>query len=576
MFPKIFKQILSHKLLTGIILVLIIGGGYFGYQRLAKNKNAVQYATATVEKGTLIVSVSGSGQVSASDQVDIKPKVSGEIAAIYIDKDQEVKANQLLVELDSRDAERAVRDAEIALNDAKGDLDKAKEDYEKIKKDSANSLSSDYEDSLDILAGTLKDLTPMISDLETMFKESSYGSKESDIDYYISLVRSIYNYRGEPNQLSYWTESAEDKFLNLKSQFDGIRTEYWKLHQNSPYDQIKTVLNQTYDLSRLLLDLTRQTSNLIEKYKKILDEESLTPPISTTITNNQASQLTKFDSTLSTYTSSLQKIKDTIDGLEENTPKQIRDAESAIQTAQNNVVKKEDAPSDAKENLAEHFIRAPFDGVVAKVNVKKGDAVSSGTTLATLITKQKIAEITLNEVDVAKVKIGQKATLTFDALPEVSISGQVSEVDTVGTVSQGVVSYGVKIAFDTQDERIKPGMSVTADIITEAKQDVLVVPNGAVKSQGNSYYVELVEVDNNEFRQQLLANVSGTILPKPPQIQAVEIGLSNDLSTEIISGLKEGDIVVTSTISSNKVQTTQTQTDQSRGTQEFRIPGMSR
>ena len=573
MISKILKSILRHKLLTGIILVLIIGGAYFGYQRLTGNKNAIQYATAAVEKGTLIVSVSGSGQVTVLDQVDIKPKVSGDITTLYINKDEEVKIGQILAVLDTGDAQIAIRDAEIALDDAKRDLDKAKEDYEKIKKDTASSLASAYEDELDILTGTFKDQTPMISDLETMFKEKSYGSQEISIDCYVSLIRSIYNRRGDFNQLPYWTESAEDKFLNLKSQFDAIRTEYWKLHQNSPYDQIKTVLNQTYELSRLLLDLTRQTSNLIEKYKKILDEESLTSPISLTITNNQASQLTKFDSTLSTYTSSLQKVKDTIDDLEKNGPKQIRDAELAIQTAQNNVTKKEDALSDAKEKLANCFIYAPFTGVVAEVNVKKGDSVSSATILTTLVTKQEIAKITLNEVDVAKVKVGQKATLTFDALPEVTISGKVIEVDVLGQVSQGVVSYGVKITFDTDIETVKPGMSVTADIITDAKQDVLVLPNSAIKSQGNSYYVELVEA-SEEMKQQLLANTSGVTLPNPPKSQPIEVGLSNDLSTEIVSGLKEGDIVVTSTISPNKVQTTQTQTNQSRGTQEFRIPGL--
>jgi len=74
----------------------------------------------------------------------------------------------------------------------------------------------------------------------------------------------------------------------------------------------------------------------------------------------------------------------------------------------------------------------------------------------------------------------------------------------------------------------------------------------------------------------LADNTSGVILPKTAQIknQPVEIGISNDTSTEIISGLKEGDIVVTSTINPNKVQTTQTKSNQSQRSQEFRIPGL--
>jgi len=175
-----------------------------------------------------------------------------------------------------------------------------------------------------------------------------------------------------------------------------------------------------------------------------------------------------------------------------------------------------------------------------------------------LITQQRLAEISLNEVDVAKVKTGQKATLTFDAISDFSISGKVIEVDMLGTVNQGVVSYGVKIAFDTENERIKPGMSVAVDIITETKQDVLVLPNGAIKSQNGYYYVESAEVPE-ETRQQLLASVSGTVLSQSPKVQVVEIGISNDSYTEIVSGLNEGDIVVTSTVNQSKTQTAQTQ-----------------
>jgi len=191
--------------------------------------------------------------------------------------------------------------------------------------------------------------------------------------------------------------------------------------------------------------------------------------------------------------------------------------------------------------------------------------------LATLITRQKIAQISLNEIDAAKVKAGQKATLAFDALPDISITGKVAEVDTVGTASQGVVSYGVKIALDSGEDAIKPGYSVTADIITDVKQDVLVLPNGAIKSQGDSYYVELVDINgDSQFARQLLASVSGTILQESPNTQQVETGLSNDVSTEIVSGLKEGDIVVAYTINPSQTQTA----SQTQRTQSFQMPGI--
>ena len=83
MISKLFAQLIKRKFTTGIALILIVGVGYFGYGKIFSNDGAVRYATAQVQNGTLIVSISGSGQVSASNQVDVKPKASGEITAVY-------------------------------------------------------------------------------------------------------------------------------------------------------------------------------------------------------------------------------------------------------------------------------------------------------------------------------------------------------------------------------------------------------------------------------------------------------------------------------------------------------------
>lgn len=548
--------------------MLVATGGYFGYNALTNKDKATRYLTAAVEKGTLIVSVSGSGQVSALDQVDVKPKVSGEVVYSGVTNGQEVKAGTLIAQLDTRDAQKAVRDAEISLAEAELAL-------KNLNGKAEQSLVEAYEDAFNALTSTFKDdLLPIMSGLKEIFGtllKSSYGSKETDIDYYLRIVRL---YSNDPGQLSYWAKPAEQRYLAAKTQFNTAYTGYQTLSQSSSYDRIEIILNQSYDTTQTLLDLVRQTLNLIQRYQTLLEAENVTSPIPATNPETQVSQLSEFTSSLINRVDALSLIKSSLTDKKEAVDRKDLDIE-----AQNLTVKQcEYALSDAKENLAQHYIRVPFDGIITKINVKKGDSVSASTVLINLITKQKMAEITLNEIDAAKVKVDQKATLTFDALPEVSISGRVFEVDTLGTVTQGVVSYGVKIAFDTEEEKVKPGMSITADIITDAKQDVLVLPNSAIKSQGNSYYVELVEA-SEEMRQQLLTNTSGTILPEPPKQQQVETGLSNDLSTEIISGLKEGDIVVTSTISPNKVQTTQTkttqtQTNQSRGTQEFRIPGL--
>jgi len=602
------KKIFQKKIIIPILLLLIFGG-YFGYKGLVKDKNLVRYVTVAVEKGALIVSVSGTGQVNVLDQVDIKSKVSGDITTLYINKDQEVKMGQILAVLDSGDAEKAIRDAEVALESAKvkleellappdaqsilqagnalaqaeHDLEKAKKDYETVEADAEPTLASAYEDGYSDVSTAFFKLSDYMKDLKDVL-----GTEQSTEEYIIA-------YKLVLGSESLFIQKLLDDYYQANDLFNKSFAFFRGVYRDDDRDTIYQLIGDT-------LETTEAISQALESARHMFDAiafGSYKHPTPTFLVDKMQPKIESDLSSIFSNISSLQKTIDTIDDTVKDTPDKIKDSELALESAkekldekklaleelmagadpqdiksqQNTVAQKEDALLDAKEKLAECFIRVPFDGVIAKVNVKKGDTVSSGTTLTTLITEQKIAEISLNEIDAAKVKIGQKTTLTFDALPEVSISGKVMEIDTVGTVAQGVVSYKVKISFDTEEEKVKPGMSVTADIITDSKQDVLVLPNSAIKSQGNSYYIELVEVPE-EMRQQLLANVSGAILPQPPKMQAVETGLSNDLSTEIVSGLKEGDIVVTSTISPNKVQTTQTQTNQSRGTQEFRMPGL--
>jgi len=111
----------------------------------------------------------------------------------------------------------------------------------------------------------------------------------------------------------------------------------------------------------------------------------------------------------------------------------------------------------------------------------------------------------------------------------------------------------VKIGFDTQDDRVKPGMSVSASVVTDVKQDVLLIPNSALKRQGEASYVETVSGSN-----------------APPQRIFVEVGLSNDTVTEIKSGLDGSETVVTQTITASA--NAQNRTGQA--TPGFRIPGL--
>lgn len=224
---------------------------------------------------------------------------------------------------------------------------------------------------------------------------------------------------------------------------------------------------------------------------------------------------------------------------------------SALSAAQNKL-------SDAQKALTDYSVVAPFDGVIGSLTAQPNVDISAGGTAVTMITNQKIATVALNEVDAAKVAVGQKATLTFDAIEGLSITGEVAEVSPLATVSQGVVSYNVKIAFDTQDDRIKSGMSVSTSIVTEVKADVLTVPNSAVKSQSGQYYVQTLANTSSTN-----ANSSGLVTSNQTPVNVpVTTGVTNGTLTEITSGLKEGDQIITQTIKSTS-QSSSTASSQS-------------
>lgn len=187
-------------------------------------------------------------------------------------------------------------------------------------------------------------------------------------------------------------------------------------------------------------------------------------------------------------------------------------------------------------------ITAPISGVVGNLTVAEGAPITASTNSNNnSVTSQKVATITiprggtqatvnLSEIDAGKVSAGLKATITLDAFPSKSFTGKVILVNTNGQIASGVTTYPATITFDTSDSAIYPNMSATAKIITDAKSDVVLVPSATVQTSGGQTTVRLL------INDQL-------------QTANVEVGNSNDTQTEIVSGVNEGDTVVTSVVS---------------------------
>lgn len=595
---KIKHYIKTHKIVSGIIgLVVIIGGGYGVAKAMGSGSTAPQYVLGTVTRGTISSTVSGSGQVAAVNQIDIKAKASGDVTAVNVINGQALKAGTLLISLDARDAQFALESARlsyakltqpadaVSLVQAENSLKDAQNSQQK----SIEDLSKSYDSGVTAVASTFLDLPDIMSGLNSMLNGGTG---------YLSDLNQIFS--GTTLQYRNQTLLAHSK---ATISYEQLLLEYKNVSRTSSTSTIEHIIDSTYETTKLIAEALKNAKSTADFVRdQQLDKNQAS---GLTAQSNLTSWINKMNSHLSdlaSVRSSIQSAKDNVDSSARNIDERTRSLTKLnagadpldVQSQLLSLRQKEYAYQDA-------FVRAPFDGVVAKINVKPGDSVSSGTSIATFITTQKVANISLNEIDAAKVAVGQKVALTFDAIDNFNLEGVVSDVDLVGTVTQGVVTYNIKISFDSEDPRIKPGMSVSTVITTSAKSDVLVIPTSAIKTRGNMTYVEMLDQSiaapttrrapgmgtgmngrmastttgmasttftggmnrtgtgaaTRTFQANQTASTGVTSATAPTQ-RTITIGISDDLMTEVTSGLTEGEKIVVRTITASTARTTST------------------
>jgi len=270
------------------------------------------------------------------------------------------------------------------------------------------------------------------------------------------------------------------------------------------------------------------TTTASKSYASYLQAKQSVASAQATITQNQ-NNITTLETNPNTTASQLNLAN-----------QQLGVAEMAYTTAQYNVTAAWSDYQNQLTNASQTTIVAPIAGVISAMNVTVGNQVSgsggvattsAATGTVTIVDPNSLeATVSLNEVDAVKVITGQKADITFTAISGLDITGKVASVDTTATNSSGVVSYNAIISLDTTDARLKGGMSANAIITTQVKQNVLYVPNSAVKSlSGGTTYVQ-------------------TLKNGVPSNITVQTGFITSSQTEITSGVSAGQSVITQTI----------------------------
>ena len=212
---------------------------------------------------------------------------------------------------------------------------------------------------------------------------------------------------------------------------------------------------------------------------------------------------------------------------------QVEAAKAAVVQAKQSVALARQSLEQTEKDLKEAAIIAPFDGIVASVTAEEGDTIPSPSVSPRQIIKlidptslELVVEV--DEIDITDVEIGQEVIITLDALSDKEFAGIVAIIYPVPLEVGGVVVYKVKIELDVpEDSGVMVGMSAETDIILASRTDVLLVPDRAISEDSEGNPVVNVVVDDDELEE-----------------RAVVVGISDGFDTEIVSGLKAGEMIL--------------------------------
>ncbi len=212
-------------------------------------------------------------------------------------------------------------------------------------------------------------------------------------------------------------------------------------------------------------------------------------------------------------------------------------SEEEIIIAEAQVAQAQAAVEQARLALENATIKAPFDGVVAAVNIQPGEIVAGGVRPAIVLIdpSQFHIDVKVDEVDIGYIQEGQTVEISLDALPNEKLQGHIQRIAPEAQISGGVVSYDVTIVIEPTDAPLRAGMTATANIVTTELKDVLIVPNRVIRidRENNKMYVEKV-IDGIPTRTE------------------ITVGVRNEQYSQILRGLKEGDVLAIRTVSSRE------------------------
>ena len=516
------KKITKKKLILGsaVILVFIVGGAIFLQRRhQAASEDAQEQRTATVQRQTITSTLSATGSLKAKDSYDITSLVEGEVLTADFEEGDQVTEGQVLYQIDSSSMESQITSAQNSLQRAQEDLADAQADYnEAVTKFSGNtykSTRSGYIKTLYIEAGDRVSGATTIADiyddttmkLKVPFLSADAASIAAGTECTVTLTDTGEILSGTVTSVSNMDETITGgrivRYVHVQVTNPGGLT--------TSHMGVVTVGDMT-----------------------CVEEGTFEPAVETTMTAEDLGSTVEIENLLVFEGDYVSEGTALFSMTASSADRMMRDYENSLDSAEQQVESAENSLETTQDSYDDYTITAPISGQVITKNVNAGETITrdsnSETTLAVIYDLSELTfEMSIDEMDIQSVEVGQKVQVVADAFEDQTFTGTVTNVSINGSYSNGVTNYPVTVTMDDRGDLI-PGMNVTGTIILDEAEDVLAIPADSLM-RGNRVYV----------KDESAAEEPG--VPAGFRSVEVETGLISDEYVEITSGLSEGDEV---------------------------------
>ncbi|HEY3414890.1 MAG TPA: efflux RND transporter periplasmic adaptor subunit [Armatimonadota bacterium] len=560
---------------AALFVVVLAGILYYAFGNKAPDASKLtQYKIAKAEKGTVKKTVSATGTLQPWKVVDIKSKAGGRVLEMKVDVGTQVRPGQEIARIDPSDTNLAYSQAEADTQSSIARTTQSKTTYELTKKQTAISIAN-AQSALDSARESLataqsrRDAAKRTADNQTALTKASIEQAQAN---YNQAVTSLDQLQATQAQTRSSAQSAYDSAVaNANNSEKNLNRQQSLLAKGF-------VSQQVVDAAQASNDVAQASVN---SAKTKLDTLGAELKADVDVAKSRVAQAKAALNTANVNRNDIQAQRDAYRQAENAVRQanaQVAQADLALTQAKlnaaNNQLRNLDITSakaaemrseatlkNAKDTLDQTTVRSPSEGVVLTKYVDQGTIITSGLSLNSTgssivqlgVTTRMFVDVTVDETDIASVDDGQTVDVSFDAYPGVPFEGKVARIDPQAVVTQNVTNIHVRVEIDNSSPTfrlLKPGMNATCDFVVDNKDNVIAVPNSAVQTDDNGSYVQIASggtvapVDPASGLTVDPNTLVGVKLTRRP----IEVGVLGNDTTEVTSGLKEGEVIVVETI----------------------------